>query len=859
VNCSLDSFIEGSSGNGEVQASGSASEAKSFSGYLVEVGYDGERKSAFIKFYDPNHNRIRVWYDNTGHLPYCYVKEGLDAVKSNEAVAKHPGLERLESAVKYDALRDVKVELTKIVAKDPLSIGGKPSGSIRDLVKAWEADIKYVENYIYDLSLKPGLPYVVKEDSIVESEFEIPEEAKQTVQDMIREREKEYVDLTLNWLKLLECPVPWYLRAALDIEVYSDVANRVPDPREAEYPVICASIVGNDGRSHIYLLEREGFEKKDLPSLNAEVQFYDDEKALLTEVFKRIEEYPFIITFNGDDFDLRYLYHRAERLQIPRETVPIELSKDSASLRRGVHIDLYKFFFNKSIQVYAFSQKYRENTLDEVAVSLIEEGKIEIQNPISKLTYQELAEYCLNDAELTLKLTTFNDDLVMKLITILARISYMGLGDVSRQGVSNWIKSMLYKAHRERNMLIPRSDDILSLKGITTTQAIIKGKKYKGAIVVEPVQGVHFKVSVLDFASLYPSIIKVWNLGYETVICPHEDPACRGNLVPGTPLWICKRNRALESLLIGTLRDLRVKWYKPKSKDPQLPEEKRKLYQVVQNALKVVLNASYGVFGAETFPLYCPPVAESTAAIGRYVITKTIEKARSLGVNVIYGDTDSIFLGNPERAQLEKLMEWSREELGLELEIDKEYRYVALSSRKKNYLGVYPDGNVDVKGLTGKKRHIPVFLKEAFSQLIGILSQVQSREDFEMAIEKIKGIVRKCYLDLKARRMPMEDLAFHVMISKTIEGYVKTTPQHVKAAQLLEGSGYEVKPGDIISFVKVLGDPGVKPVQLAVKEEIDVGKYLEYFTSTFEQVLDALGVDMEELMGGTKLEAFFGG
>ncbi len=95
-------------------------------------------------------------------------------------------------------------------------------------------------------------------------------------------------------------------------------------------------------------------------------------------------------------------------------------------------------------------------------------------------------------------------------------------------------------------------------------------------------------------------------------------------------------------------------------------------------------------------------------------------------------------------------------------------------------------------------------------------------------------------------------------MSKTIEGYVKTTPQHVKAAQLLKDKGYEIKPGDLISFVKVVTDLGVKPIQLANVQEIDVTKYLEYFSSTFEQVLDALGMDIEEFMGGTKLESFFG-
>ena len=86
---------------------------------------------------------------------------------------------------------------------------------------------------------------------------------------------------------------------------------------------------------------------------------------------------------------------------------------------------------------------------------------------------------------------------------------------------------------------------------------------------------------------------------------------------------------------------------------------------------------------------------------------------------------------------------------------------------------------------------------------------------------------------------------------------IKTTPQHVKAAKLLESKGFEVKPGDIISFVKVVGEPGVKPCQLASMKEIDVKKYIEYMDSTFEQVLDALGMSFDELIGNRKLESFF--
>ena len=403
-------------------------------------------------------------------------------------------------------------------------------------------------------------------------------------------------------------------------------------------------------------------------------------------------------------------------------------------------------------------------------------------------------------------------------------------------------------------MLIPNAEDILATKGGTSTTAIIKGKKYKGAIVVDPVPGVHFNVAVMDFASLYPSIIKVYNLGYQTLLCRHEE--CKKNSVPETSHWICTKEKALESLLIGSLRDLRVKWYKPKTKDKTLPEDLRSWYNVIPSALKVILNASYGVFGSPAFGLYCPPVAEATAAIGRHVITKTIEKARTLNIEVLYGDTDSLFLKNPSPEQVEIMADWSKKTMGMELEVEKWYRYAVFSSRKKNYLGILKGGGVDVKGMTGKKRHIPIYIKKAFYALEDRLEQVQTPAEFEEAKKEIKQIIRDRYLRLKQRRWgdTPEELAFHVVLGKPPSAYTKTTPQHVKAALMLEKLGQKMDAGDLITYVKVL--KGVKPVQIASNSEVDIDKYVAYLRSTFDQILDALGLDFEEIIGLTKLERF---
>ncbi|MFQ6094713.1 MAG: DNA-directed DNA polymerase I [Candidatus Bathyarchaeia archaeon] len=839
--------------------------------YFVSATYDGARRSACIKLYEPVSKRIYFWYDNRGHKPYCFTNIPPDELEKLGRLVNHPGFDHFEIIEKYDALLDRKITVTKILAKDPLAIGGRSRGCIRDIipedypavfgtdreVKVWEAAIRYYECYIFDENLEPGMPYRIEGWNLVPVR---DEEVERKVEDLLNSYFKDEPEDLLPslrvWARLLEYPAPEMRRAALDIEVFSPVATRGPDAHEASNEVICASLAGSDGKKRVLLLKRDGVEEGDLGlPPDVVIEFYESERDMLKAIFRALLDYPFILTFNGDDFDLRYLHHRALNLGFRRDEIPIQIGRRVCLLKYGVHIDLYKFFFNRSIQIYAFAQKYRNVTLDELGETLLGQPKISISKPISELSYGELAKYCLNDAEITLNLTTHDDDLAMKLILVLTRISRMPMEDVSRQGVSRWIRNFMQYEHRRRGILIPNKDDIISVKGETTTKAIIKGKKYKGAIVVEPVPGIHFNVAVMDFQSLYPSIIKVYNLGYQSILCPHEE--CRDNKVPDTPHWICKKQRALESALIGSLRDLRVNWYKPKAKDPDLPEELRNWYSVIQSALKVILNASYGVFGAEAFDLYCPPVAEATAAIGRNIITQTINRARQLGIEVIYGDTDSLFLKNPPLEKMEALTEWSDKALSMGLELDKIYRYAVLSSRKKNYLGVLEDGKVDVKGLTGKKRHIPLLIKRSFDEMEGRLSRVKSPADFEEARKDIRRIIRECYLMLKRREWDdLNDLAFEVVLGKIPESYTKTTPQHVKAAQLLQKRGREIKAGDSIRFVKVVKPPHVKPVELASKNEIDVDKYVELLGSTFDQILDALGLEFDEIIGRTRLEQF---
>ncbi|MET1128931.1 MAG: DNA-directed DNA polymerase I [Thermoproteota archaeon] len=824
-------------------------------GYLVQTYYDGERGVIVAKLYDDGRGEILLFADKTGYKPYFLVDLEPDKVQENAQIVRHSGFDHVEVVEKLDLLRWRKRRLTKIVVKTPDVVP-----QLRSKVPAaWEANIKFHHNYIYDHQLVPGLLYVIANGSLRRAEVSLDDKMVEEIRAAFQGEREETIKVALEWAPYFEQPPPKPLRLAVDIEVYTPFKGRVPDASAASYPVISIAFAADDGLRLVFVLgehfTRVGATGRAKLASDVAVEIFDEERAMLLEAFKLISSYPVVLTFNGDNFDLTYLLNRALKLGIPRDQIPLRVARDRITLEYGVHIDLYKFFSIKAVQSYAFGNAYKEFTLDAIASALLGESKVEVEGNIGDLPLAELVNYNFRDAELTLKLTKFGGDLVWKLMVLLMRISKLPMEDLTRSQISSWVKSLLYWEHRRRGYLIPNKEEIASLKGRTRSSAVIKGKKYQGAIVLDPPSGVYFNVVVLDFASLYPSIIKEWNLSYETVN-PEHCPGGETVKVPDVGHTVCKNVPGLTAQIVGLLRDYRVRIYKKKAKSGSVSEDARAWYDTVQAAMKVFINASYGVFGAETFPFYAPPVAESVTAIGRYTIRQTLRKASELGLRILYGDTDSLFIWNPDPEKLKKLQEYVRESFGLELEVDKSYRFVTFSGLKKNYVGVYEDGKVDVKGLVAKKRNAPEFLKKEFMGILETLSKVSNPEDFIEARESIKARVREIYRKLKDLEYTLDELAIKVALNKPVDAYTKNTPQHVKAAKQLMAHGVQVLPGDVVVFVKVKSKEGVKPIQLARLKEVDVDKYVDSVRTTLEQLLSAINLAWDSVVGGSRLEAF---
>ena len=126
---------------------------------LVSATYDSQKKVAVLKFYEPKSQKIILWADETGHKPYCYSKlgpEDLGFLSDRDDVIK------IEQIIRHDLLKDSDVKVSKIIVADPLAIGGTQTDkSLRNIIETWESDIKYYENYLYDMSLIVGKYYKI--------------------------------------------------------------------------------------------------------------------------------------------------------------------------------------------------------------------------------------------------------------------------------------------------------------------------------------------------------------------------------------------------------------------------------------------------------------------------------------------------------------------------------------------------------------------------------------------------------------------------------------------------------------------------------------------------------------------------
>ena len=789
---------------------------------LLSAVYEGGK--IILKFYRQNDGAL-VRYNAGEYNPYNLVESGIGKKK-------------------LDLLTDSVKKFTQVT----------PGTG-----KEWESSVRPVDSYLYDTGLTIGRwytlgngPQLYKHEIKNEKLLSIVENTKPNMPD-----DSEYKEWIFRWVELLDEPIPEIRRVAFDIETEQD------DNGDLTITTIAFSGSGIDMAMIL--------SEKIPPQDNLMIKVYDNEGDMIRDAISIMDSFPIILSWYGDEFDLPHLYDRAVKLNVKTKGLLKNIGEktldDNRTVHRviptnNIHIDLYTIFSNHSLQNYAFGGRYNTYGLGVVAEAMLGEKKIGSGEDVGKMSPVELALYCHNDARLTYKLSTFDDSIVMRLIIILSRISSIPIDRLSRSGISKWILSMMYKYMREHDMLIPNNEYIKSIKSGSVRD------NYQGGLVLEPAYGVHWDVTVLDFASMYPGIIKEHNISWETVRCPHTE--CRDTIIPGTTNWRCTKRNGMLALMVGTLREVRVRYYKVLARDKSIPENMRIQFDTVGQAIKVLMNASYGVMGSSMFDLYYLPVAESITGVGRSITLGSKKLCETEGIKVLGGDTDSLFV-IADKEKISTTIGKTKKLYGAELEIDKKFKYAIFSDRKKNYLGVDYKGRPIIKGLTGKKSHTPKYIAKRFKEIITELSSMDSPVDVPKVKERLVQLVKHDTNYIKNGNIAVDEMAFRMKVSKPLYEYGKSgsikdgtlksimkiqtnsnrIPQHIRAAiKLSKQIGRVLQKGEIIAFVKTATKEKVQPMEFASGKNIDRSKYIEHLISTYDQILPPLGISTKNIIVG---------
>ncbi|MGA3108081.1 MAG: DNA polymerase domain-containing protein [Candidatus Bathyarchaeia archaeon] len=482
--------------------------------------------------------------------------------------------------------------------------------------------------------------------------------------------------------------------------------------------------------------------------------------------------------------------------------------------------------------------------LNEDLSSRFEElfGAVQRRDPLKYASLKELYAYIsqpvprISEEKLRLAEVGSEDDYFNAFL--LSRIANLPLNRTHRNySVSDWIRSMLNSYYRTHNILIPNPEELK----LGDTRKMVTG-----ALAIAPEPGTYFNMHVLDFESLYPGCIDVFNLSYETVQCAH--PECQKNLVPGQPnIHVCTKRRGIYSALVGALRDLRLQHYKPQISGASTGGN----VLAASEVLKLFLVSCYGVT-IRIHGLASPLLGEAITAYGRHVLQSTWDLAENMGLRPKYGDTDSVFLDNPTVEATGKLIQEVSGKFRLPLAYDRVYSVCVLSTIKA-YFGILPNGEPEIKGLAIAKSNSPRFFQQTFQRCLTQLSEGRrSPSDFETAKGQVPEIVIEAVRNLRERAVPLADLEYRVELREDPHEKLmsKRLPQPYQAAWLLMKQGKAPARGETIEFVKVLPfrlqgrQFTVKPTSQVNPKEIDVDDYTLSLYASLSQAFDPMNIKL---------------
>ncbi|KAH6838068.1 DNA-directed DNA polymerase [Perilla frutescens var. hirtella] len=581
------------------------------------------------------------------------------------------------------------------------------------------------------------------------------------------------------------------------------------------------------------------------------ISWESSERALLNRLMVELHKLDsdVLVGHNISGFDLDVLLHRLQACRAPnnmwskigrlnRSTMP-KLHKGSSVFGSGASPGIMSCLAGRLLcDTYICSR----DLLKEVSYSLTQLAKTQLNKDRKEITphdipqmfqssrsLMELIEYGETDAWLSMELMFHLS--VLPLTRQLTNISG-NLWHKTLQGArAQRVEYLLMHAFHAKKFIVPdkfsaqfKDTRTIKRKISTGTESneidpddtnfdeapqsnhgkTKKGPSYSGGLVLEPKKGLYDKyILLLDFNSLYPSIIQEYNICFTTV-----ERSADGS-VPRLPS--SKRTGVLPELLKNLVERRRMvkSWLKTATglKVQQL--------DIQQQALKLTANSMYGCLGFSNSRFYAKSLAELITLQGREILQSTVDLVQNtLNLEVIYGDTDSIMIysglddiGKAKLIAGKVIQEVNKKYRCLEIDLDGLYKRMLLLKKKK-YAAVkmhFKDGAsyevIERKGLDMVRRDWSLLSKELGDFC---LSQILSGGSCEDVVELIHSSLMKVQEEMRNGQIPLEKYVITKTLTKPPEAYPDGRNQpHVEVALRLKRSGYVTgcSAGDTVPYI----------------------------------------------------------
>lgn len=496
----------------------------------------------------------------------------------------------------------------------------------------------------------------------------------------------------------------------------------------------------------------------------------------------------------------------------------------------------------------------KQETLAFVSQDLLGESKGDVDRLNIDKEWQNdrerVIEYCIRDSYLALKILEKID--VLDKYQNMSTVSLIPLDDAWNSGNSTLIDSLVIRVADRRGIAVPMNNFISRNE-----------EKIEGGYVHSIEPGLYDMVAVLDFKSMYPSLMIKYNICFTTISEDGEIEAPNGIRFVSS-----SEKKGLIPELLEQLMETRDR-YKEEMKSEKDPDRKRYLNSM-QSQVKILMNSFYGVFASSFYRFTDQSIGSSITAFARNTIKGIITDLSSRGIQVIYGDTDSVFI-KTGKSELESAVSVSNElkdeiskKLGIQLEVERVLDPFFSHGAKKRYAGriLYPEnerGNLIVRGYEIRRTDSFDLQSEALTE---IFSHILDR-DVNGALRRAKEITA----DVKSGRVEIEKL----VISRTVKDFEFYKEQdslaNVQAAKKLINQGREFVPGMKVSWIVIDSKRRPQEVEPYVSNQTFTGRpdyqyYADRIAQTLSRVTEVFSVDETslkdiEIKKKSTLEDFF--